>query len=243
MVCIRFFLFCFYLLDYCFIVVLTTEIRYHWATWKAPLVYYKRMKPRNSPTEETHREVMGERHGASVPSCSIILPGGAVFCLCLLETLCVLSWQLLEIRGSEASRSIKSLLVRLVAVLTSPRKLGLQRISFEDDARDPANAANLEAFWKLFPSRKLVVKHLPLPPVGPPTHFNTWDGGAEMNRGLFKVLQPITSRVKTWLGLLLPAKVLFLLYRYVIGEGHRVSSQVQLWAFISKVPVTQGTAL
>lgn len=49
-----------------------------------------------------------------------------------------------------------------------------------------------------------------------------------MNRGLFKVQQPITSRVKTWLGLLLPAKVLLLLYRYVIGEGHKVSGQVQL---------------
>ena len=197
MVCIRFFLFCFYLLDYCFIVVvLTTEILYHWVTWKAPLVYYKRMKPRNSPTEETHREVMGKRHGTSLPSRSIILPGGAVFCLCLLETLCVLSWQLLEIRRGEASRSIKSLLVRLVAVLTSPRKLGLQRISFEDDARALANATNLEAFWKLFPSRTLVVKHLPLSPVGPPTCFNTWDGGAEMNRGLFKVLQPITSRLR-----------------------------------------------
>lgn len=75
--------------------------------------------------------------------------------------------------------------------LTCMRSLVLEEISFEGNAGATANATN-EGF--LLPERQFLIIHQH------PTHFYIWDWGTEMDRSLSKILQPLPSGAKTWLG-------------------------------------------
>lgn len=90
----------------------------------------------------------------------------------------------------------RHLLVRVVASCDSYQKA----CSSEDFLRGWCQGSSKCYKVKLSPSRKPTVKHSPAPALGLPTRFCVWDWGAEMNRGLFKVLQPVISGAKIWLG-------------------------------------------